>query len=373
MNFDSVRERRAEEKAVLGGASTVIIKRWSSSIWKLLWKSLLVYVLAYLSISCIYRYCLPIEGKKSFENLARFCNRKIAGLPLTFLLGFYVTMVVNRWWSQYCSLPWPDNLAMFLAAVKVKEGDEEKARITRRTIIRYLVLSYVLALRRLSPLLRNKFPTMESLVKTGLVTQEEAARIGPEYSIKEHGTSNWWLPLQWITQLAHQDDDLFSSSVYTLFNVQLFQYRSSLTKVLTYGHVPIPLVYSQVVHLAVYIYFATSLIGEQWLLCRENCDQHIDLYFPIFMTFKFLFYMGWLKVAEALYNPFGEDDDDFNLQVLIHRHLKVGFSIVDKTVDPPIPVKDVFFDQKDPVLVAHLNFGFGEGAEPDQNMKNIEI
>ena len=28
MNFDSVREKRAEEKAVLGGASTVIIKRF---------------------------------------------------------------------------------------------------------------------------------------------------------------------------------------------------------------------------------------------------------------------------------------------------------------------------------------------------------
>ena len=29
------------------------------------------------------------------------------GLPITFLLGFYVTLIVRRWWEQYTLLPWP--------------------------------------------------------------------------------------------------------------------------------------------------------------------------------------------------------------------------------------------------------------------------
>jgi hypothetical protein len=33
--------------------------------------------------------------------------------------------------------------------------------------------------------------------------------------------------------------------------------------------------------------------------------------------------MGWLKVAEALINPFGEDDDDFQLVTLIERGMEV--------------------------------------------------
>ena len=50
------------------------------------------------------------------------------------------------------------------------------------------------------------------------------------------------------------------------------------------------------VTLAVYIYFFVSLIGEQSII-----EEKLDIYYPIFMTVKFLFYFGWLRVAETLY------------------------------------------------------------------------
>jgi hypothetical protein len=44
--------------------------------------------------------------------------------------------------------------------------------------------------------------------------------------------------------------------------------------------------------------------------------------------FQFCFYIGWLKVAEVLINPFGEDDDDIELNWLIDRHVKVRLNLV---------------------------------------------
>ena len=61
-----------------------------------------------------------------------------------------------------------------------------------------------------------------------------------------------------------------------------------------------------------------------------NCHQCSSL-----CSLKFLFYFGWLKVAESLYNPFGDDDEDFEMNELVDRHLSVGLLLVDGREEPP--------------------------------------
>ena len=49
-----------------------------------------------------------------------------------------------------------------------------------------------------------------------------------------------------------------------------------------------------------------------------------DLYFPFFTIIEFLCIVGWIKVAETLLNPFGNDDEDFDCNYLIDRNFAVS-------------------------------------------------
>ena len=127
------------------------------------------------------------------------------------------------------------------------------ARIMRRTVIRYCLLAYILCIRRLSSRLKKRFPTMTGLIQTGIVRSDEALRIGNEESKEVYG-SRWWLPLKWAIEVltrAKREGYITSSPGYSHLMGRLSEFRGCLTEVATFGYLPVPLVYTQVVHLAV--------------------------------------------------------------------------------------------------------------------------
>lgn len=94
----------------------------------------------------------------------------------------------------------------------------------------------------------------------------------------------------------------------------------------------------QVVCLAVHLYFLVTIFARQYIIAEKEEINEIDAYFPFMTVIQFAFYMGWMKVGinrlkqsikafqviEALLNPFGEDDDDFETNALIDRNITVG-------------------------------------------------
>ena len=115
---------------------------------------------------------------------------------------------------------------------------------------------------------------------------------------------------------AYRQGYIGKASLAAEVNNELDKLRISCGTVISYDWVSLPLVYTQVVTLAVYTFFGTTLLGRQWLDPNTQIEgylsKNIDYVIPIFTILQFVFYIGWLKVAEALLNPYGEDDEDFD-------------------------------------------------------------
>ena len=76
--------------------------------------------------------------------------------------------------------------------------------------------------------------------------------------------------------------------------------------------------------MAVRVYFLVCLISRQYIIPPVNSgDKTLDIYVPIMTIIQFIFLIGWMKVAEALLNPLGEDDDDFECNFLIDKNIAV--------------------------------------------------
>ncbi|KAL0883952.1 hypothetical protein ABMA27_016010 [Loxostege sticticalis] len=333
------------------GTFLKVLYRWRGSIYKLVWLDLVIFLLSYYLLSLIYRLLLDPDSKRIFEGVVNYCSYHGNVIPLSFVLGFYVTVVMNRWWGQYTTIPWPDSIAVFVSASI--HGQDERGRLMRRTIVRYVCLCLTMVLTMISPRVKKRFPTLNNLVEAGLLLENEKS-ILDNLNDKFPKPSKHWLPIVWATSIvtrARKEGRIRDDFAVKTILDELNKFRGQAGLLLSYDTISVPLVYTQVVTIAVYSYFITSALGSQWvenkLQAHSNSNiSDIDLYFPIFTTLEFFFYMGWLKVAESLINPFGEDDDDFEVNWMIDRDLQVSYMIVDEMHhEHPELIKDQYWDE----------------------------
>ncbi|CAL2046457.1 unnamed protein product [Caenorhabditis brenneri] len=321
-----------------------LLLRWKGSIWRAVWVELMIYLLFFYSIRLFYRNGIDfIDGddeykhkiRSMFESFCRQCDSYTRLIPLTFLLGFYVSNVVSRWWKQFETLYWPEDILSVMCTVMHQHDEKMKRR--RHTIARYLNLANALAWRDISSKIRLRFPTVHSFIESGLLTEKEYKML--EVMHIEHSSSRWMAPLHWVQQILRQveEETKPTPSLLNQFVTELRTFRQSLRKLYSYDWVCVPLVYTQVATLATYAFFLFSLFGRQPLIPEVESGKEFDMKIPIFTIVQFLFFVGWFKVGQDLMRPFGLDDDDIELNYILDRNVRVSFDIVNHLQEAQLP------------------------------------
>ncbi|TKR86978.1 hypothetical protein L596_011467 [Steinernema carpocapsae] len=168
-----------------------LIFRWKGSLWKLIWRELLVWLVVYGILNIVYRLSLDDKQKIRFENICASIFLSQDHVSLTFLLGFFVTQTIDRWSVLFINLGFCDTFA--LNVVAYLQGTDLKARIARRSIIRYLSLAQVLVYRDISTVVRRRFPTLEAVRFAGFCNKNELKI----FENVNCAGRKYWVPIKW--------------------------------------------------------------------------------------------------------------------------------------------------------------------------------
>lgn len=187
---------------------------------------------------------------------------------------------------------------------------------------------------KISPKFRKSFPTLADLIQVGLISEDELIVI-EDLQTKALEGETCYIPIVWaanLAQKARQDGRISDICTTNMIIEALNKFRVQCENLVDFNSITMPLVYTQVVTIATYAYFLAALIGHQYVNTKAMSKVGgLDLdMMPIFIILHYLFFMGWLKVAESLINPFGEDDDDFELEKILNKCIVVSKLMVDE-------------------------------------------
>ncbi|CAD5228591.1 unnamed protein product [Bursaphelenchus xylophilus] len=353
---------------------SALMLRWRGSLWKAVLKDLIAFYIAYYIILFAQWYLLDEKQKEYFTGWIHWCEIGSQYIPLSFLLGFFVAVIVGRWWEQFNYISWPDKFIMTCAACLPGRENME----TRMTLARWSSLESAIAWKALSVRTLKRFPTERHLVESRLMTEEEYDL----YTNFDAPHGKWFQPIMWMLNLLKKQyaEKKIDSIQFQMLIDQLYKFRDGFAMLYVYDWVKIPLVYTQVVAIATYGYFFICLLGRQPKLDIKSMQTEITILFPIFTTFQMLFYLGWLKVGQYLMNPFGEDDDDFELNYILDRNTLIAKQMAVDLADqlptatpnhlnPQLPHTRASFKIQDIIPKGHLD----DFTIPHKEMQLIEI
>ena len=250
---------------------------------------------------------------------------------LTFLIGFYVSFIIARWWRQVTSVPTIDNVCLGLEGylwcderrneneILVKEG----VSVTqfKQTLVRYCLLSWTMCLSLVSPLLRTEFKTPEDFNKHRLITLHEYKNLQTtNRSSLDAWKTKWSIPLIWANSMLNEAETLHSAKEGKSLKIKelkdiiakMTEFQKKLHQVFEHNEHQIPHLILQAVKVGLCFWLIVGVVSSQGLVNSESKNISVLLAlifnFPALHIIQYVIMFGWLNAAVELQNPFGTDE-----------------------------------------------------------------
>lgn len=216
-------------------------------------------------------------------------------------------------------MPWPDEIMAHICSVLHQNDEDTKSK--RRTVGRYIIVSMILAYSNMSAQIVRLFPNLNKLRELQLITMEEQII----FDSVDGKDVLYEIPIQWIHEILRSK--LNSTQSPLVFSLNTF--RNQLRTLTYYNEIPFPLIIGQTATIQVCGLIFFAYIGN--VLQEWQGNEHTV--FPFLVLLRFVYTVGWLKVAEDLRNPFGDDDDDVELAEWFDRHIRFVHTLTTYSMD----------------------------------------
>ncbi|XP_032779514.2 bestrophin-4 isoform X2 [Daphnia magna] len=308
------------------GECICILTRWKGSIYKLVWRNLLLYYALYYMLTILHKFILDEDGQKTFVALAKYCSRNENSFNFMIMLGFFTSTAMQRLFSMQTMMPGTAKvIGCFTLAIKpnMPEGPFIVEQFARWTVI-----AWILTFRLVSKPLRDLYPDMFSLQTAGILRDKERLILERVEADAENSTPRPLVAIDWMLLLLKETSthNRFAEKSSHLKLVEaVLAFKKSCGNTIKFGTHNIPHALIQAAIIMVYAFGLLTLMARN-LEDDGDEDNHlannIISYFPILPSMQFFIFLAWLKFGRAAVNPFGTDETDIDIKRLLKTHIQ---------------------------------------------------
>ena len=334
-----------EKKNVLERKNVIkqIFAMWSTGIWRESRIPIYLYLIAYyiVNISIIQTGChenyissnnttsyfesVKIYGCLYYKEIIEKLDDKQHEFTklITFLLGFYVSFTLGRWWKKITCIPEIEEFCLTLnsfiwvdpdkneSEIYVKEGVTVKQ--FKYTLTRYLLLSWSMVLSTIRGPLETKLRNPIDFNKKGLLTPDEYIALNANDS-KETWKMKWTTSISWAVSMLSEaiektkDNKRVKIKEHKEIIGSIRRFEKMLRDILYFEENPTPDLTRQAIQAAIVFWMVFGVFSSQELINQEsNVSLGIAMImdFPLRQIIVYVLILGWLKTAFIFQNPFG--------------------------------------------------------------------